>query len=80
MHYNSDHTKAKKMLLSLIMIMEKNKRIIQDFGHLYIPAEGRKQRDPTKKTISEFITTNEVMVKAMSLGMSPRGESFYAPS
>lgn len=80
MHYNSNHKKAKKMLLDLAIIMEKNKRIIRDFWHLYIPAEGRSQRDPTKKSIEEFITTNQIMVKAMSMGMSPRGETFYASS
>lgn len=78
MHYNDSHAKAKKMLLSIIIILEKNKKIIRDFGHLYIPAEGRQQRDPSKKSVAEFITTNQIMMKAMSPGMSPRWESFYS--
>ncbi|NDK09767.1 hypothetical protein GW846_03230 [Candidatus Gracilibacteria bacterium] len=78
MHYNDNFTKAKKMLLSVIIILEKNKKIIRDYGYLYIPAEGRKQRDISKKSVTEFITTNQVMMKAMSPGMSPRGETFYS--
>lgn len=78
MHYNSDHKKAKSMLLDLSIIMETNKRIIRDFGYLYIPEWWRKQRDPTKKSMEEFITTTGVKVKAMSIWMSPRWETFYS--
>jgi hypothetical protein len=43
MHYNSDHTQAKSILLAVIIILQTNKRYIHDFGSLYIPEGGRKQ-------------------------------------
>lgn len=77
MHYNSDENKGKKMLFDITVILQKNERIIRDFWYLYMPPEGRKKSDPTKKTIGEFITSNQIMMKAMSIGKSPRWETFY---
>ncbi|PZM86477.1 hypothetical protein DLH72_00845 [Candidatus Gracilibacteria bacterium] len=76
MHYNSEIEQAKSMLRDVVMILEENEKIIADFGYLYLPEGGRKQKDKKQKSISEFITENGIKVKAMSIGKSPRGQKF----
>ena len=76
MHYNSDLEQAKSMLLDLIVILQTNELIIHDFWNLYIPPEWRKQTEPTKKTIWEFMINWNIKVQAMSIWKSPRGKKF----
>ena len=76
MHYNSEIDQAKSILLDLIVILQTNDLIIHDFWYLYIPPEWRKQNEPTKKTIWEFMIDWNIKVQAMSIWKSPRWKKF----
>ena len=76
MHYNSEIEQAKSMLLDVIIILQTNELLIHDFWNLYIPPEWRKQNEPTKKTIWEFMIDWNIKVQAMSIWKSPRWKKY----
>ena len=47
-------------------------RICMDYGNLYYPENITRNGLKKQKTLSKFITENNVYVRAMSLGTSPR--------
>lgn len=54
-------------------------RICMDYGNLYYPENITRNGLKKQKTLSKFITENNVYVRAMSLGTSPRGKNYTAP-
>lgn len=74
MHYSFEEELAEALLFDVVTALQTNPLLIADFGELYPGAarDGLKQ----KAGISEFITTNGVKVKAMSIGKTPRGAVF----
>lgn len=54
-------------------------RFVKDFGSLYYPDNGTTRGGTKKiKRIDKFVTENEVYIRAMSLGTSPRGKNYTA--
>lgn len=76
-HYCSEGSKSEAFLFDLVVQLQSNRRFIDDFGELY-PKAGAVGGKKQKAGISEFITRNEVRVKAMSIGQSPRGLVYSA--
>lgn len=54
-------------------------RICMDYGNLYYPENITRNGLKKQKTLSKFITENNVYIRAMSLGTSPRGKNYTAP-
>ena len=54
-------------------------RICMDYGNLYYPENITRNGLKKQKTLSKFITENNVYVRAMSLGTSPRWKNYTAP-
>ena len=50
-----------------------------DYGNLYYPENITRNGLKKQKTLSKFITENNVYIRAMSLGTSPRGKNYTAP-
>jgi predicted phage terminase large subunit-like protein len=73
-HYAFEGEKSEALLFDVVTALQTNALLLMDFGDLYPGSRlgGLKQ----KAGISEFITTNGVKVKAMSIGQSPRGMVF----
>lgn len=77
MYYCYDKKRANANLHGLAMQLITNKRLIRDFWHLFPGRNTKADNDEIqKKSIGEFITTNGVKVKSMTIGESPRGETF----
>ena len=74
MIYGYEQDKSKDILFDMITILQSNVNIINDFGNIY--NSDRTRRKSEKKTILEFITNNQIRVKAMSIGKSPRWDVF----
>ncbi len=75
MWYCYDKTKASDRLYQIVVQLQTNQRFIADFWHLF-PQLGKRSEEAEKKSVSEFITTNGIKCKAMSIGESPRGQLF----
>lgn len=71
--YDGDNSEA--ALFDVAMALQTNSKIIRDFGQLYFEEDPRARKSEIKR-ISEFITTNNVKVKAYSTGKSTRGRIF----
>ena len=70
--YSYEQTLASSRLFDLIVQLKTNKRIIKDFGFLF-PNNATKDSDGLqKKSVSEFITSNHIKFKAMSINTSSR--------
>ena len=54
-------------------------RICMDYGNLYYPENITRNGLKKQKTLSKFITENNVYIRAMSLGTSPRWKNYTAP-
>ncbi len=67
-----DQSKAKANLFDVALELQTNKRLIADFGQLFFGNKDEKKSE--KKSIGEFITENNIKVKAYSTGQTPRGE------
>lgn len=78
MHYCYDEDKAEARLFDLITQLQTSETYIDDYGNLY-PTIGGSKDKKQKAGVKEFITTNHVMVKAMGIGISPRGQNYTAP-
>lgn len=79
--YAFEKDKAKSKTLNIVNLLKANKFIKEDFWYLFKDNKvdtTRKDNDSMQeqKTIDEFITTNWIKVKAMSMNMSPRWEQF----
>jgi predicted phage terminase large subunit-like protein len=75
--YCYDKTKASDRLYQVVLQLQTNKKLIEDFGQLF-PPMGKKDDEVQKKSVSEFITTNGVKCKAMSIGESPRWQLYMS--
>jgi hypothetical protein len=69
---SEDITNAERALLNITRWLQTNGKIIADFGQLYNEPPNSQRK--TRKTMREFITTNDVTVKAVSIYESARGE------
>lgn len=74
-----EQKKAESNLFDVALELQTNKKIIADFGQLFY--EESLEKKSKKKSVGEFITKNNIKVKAYSTGQSPRGEVFgpYRP-
>ena len=67
-----DKNKARSNLFDIARQLQTNRYIRKDFGQLFY--EGKSEdKYSTKKSIGEFITSNDVKCLAFSIGESPRG-------
>ena len=66
-----DKENAERMLFDAILELQKNPRILQDFGELYNVK--RNSEELTQKKISNFLTNNGIRVEAHSTQESIRG-------
>jgi len=71
MFYCYDKPKATARLYDIIVHLQTNEKIKQDFGELF-PRQKTENESIQKKSVPEFITSNWVKVKANSLWESPR--------
>jgi len=72
-----DNKKSEKNVMAIANELQINKKIVNDFGQLYFEPTGtQKKKRTTKKTMSAFITENDVYVQAFSPAVSPRGENY----
>lgn len=79
-YYCFDKAKARARLFDIAVQLQSNERFIKDFGSLFFEDPlFKKRKKSEKKAIGEFITENDVKVKAFSIGESPRGEMYAAP-
>ena len=69
-----DKAKAKSNLFDIAIQLQTNKKLINDFGQLFF--DTGKEEKSTKKSIDEFITENDIKVKAFSTGQTTRGENY----
>jgi phage terminase large subunit-like protein len=76
-----DARKAESNLFDIARELQMNGRLIEDFGQLFFDDKMNVEKFSKKKSMSEFITSNNIKVKAFSTGMSARGEVFgpYRP-
>ena len=76
-----DEKKAEANLLDVARELQLNDRINEDFGQLFFDDTLTADKSSKKKSMNEFITSNNIKVKAYSVGMSIRGEVFgpYRP-
>lgn len=78
-HYCYDGGASERRLFDLVVYLQTNALLKDDFGELFPSQFVNKKNSAKKKAgISEFITTNDIMVKAMSIGQSPRGLVFMS--
>lgn len=75
-----DQRKAAANLYDVVLELQTNPLLIEDFGQLFFE-ETQLEKKSRKKSINEFITSNNIKVKAYSTGQSPRGEVYgeYRP-
>lgn len=71
-----DKGNAEAALFDITTWLQTNKRIIADFGQLFIEDAKMASRYARMKRMGEFITTNKVKVKAYSTQESTRGRIF----
>jgi len=72
-----DKLNAGQALFDIVVELQTNTRIIDDFGQLYYQQKHKNQKEQAKrKTINEFITENNVKVEAFSTQKSTRGRLF----
>jgi len=69
-----DLKKSTKQVMSLTRELKGNKKIIQDFGHLFWEDPQALKKKSKSKTFSEFSTANDVNVRAISTNVSQRGD------
>jgi len=75
-----DKKTARAKLFDIVVQLQTNRLLRQDFGELFYQEKTQdKHKQSTKKTIGEFITTNDVKCMAFSIGESPRGLLYGAP-
>ena len=70
--FSYDKQKSRDYLFKIAVQLQTNKRIIEDFWQLFF--ETNTERQSTKKGMGEFITSNDVKLKAFSMWTSMRWE------
>ena len=68
---------ANDYLFKIAVQLQTNERIINDFWQLFY-WESNNTKQSQKKSISEFITENDIKLKAFSMGMSMRWQNFMS--
>ena len=74
--YCYDKKKAWSKLYDIVIQLQTNKKLMADFGELF-PMWVNDDKSSQKKSVNDFITTNEIKVKASSIWESPRWELFF---
>lgn len=74
--YGYELRSARAALFDVVVQLQTNSRLIADFGQLF-PESQRKERKE-RLSVEEFITTNGVKCKALSLGNGGRGLQYMA--
>ena len=79
--YCFDAIKARAKTMNIVNLLKMNRFIKEDFWYLFKDAKSATSRKwiddmQEQKTMEEFITTNWIKVKAMSMWSSPRWEIF----
>lgn len=67
---------AQTQMDTIINELQNNKKLIRDFGSLYTEVKKQKLGEKKKKTVSDFITKNNIRVLMRSTGMKVRGLRF----
>lgn len=70
-----DKATANERLFDIANALQTNKELIDDFGHLF-PTFAKGSTGPVKRAITQFITTNGIRCKALSLKGKMRGSVF----
>lgn len=74
-----DKIKAKSKLYDIVIQLQKNKKLINDYWNLFYQEKKiETEKSSQKKSIEEFITTNEVKCRAIWIGTSIRWDVFGA--
>lgn len=80
MFFCAEKTKSTARLYDIVVHLQTNRKLKNDFWELF-PNQKNKNNDwedfNQKKSIPEFITTNQIKVKASSIWESPRWEIFF---
>jgi hypothetical protein len=69
LYYSYEQTLSAARLFDIIVQLKTNKKLINDFWNLF-PSWNKKVKEEMgleKKTVSEFITTNWIKLKSMSI-------------
>jgi hypothetical protein len=76
MYYSIDRALSSARLYDIIVQLQTNRKLIDDFGNLF-PERWSQDEEWIKKTsVSEFVTTNLIKLRSMSIGTTPRGALF----
>ena len=73
---SKDKGSGDRNLFDVITELQYNKRIINDFGYLYIPDEKSNKTDVKMKTKGEFKTENDIKIQSVGTIGSIRGYTF----
>lgn len=77
-NYDSyDKGNAEAALFDIARELQTNHRLIADFGQLYYEEKRRDEQQTKIKRINEFVTANQIKVKAYSTQESTRGRIFH---
>lgn len=63
-------------LFDIVSWLQTNKLLIEDFGHLFPEMQPIGEKRPEKKSIYNFVTSNDVKVLALGIRKSTRGKIF----
>lgn len=66
-----DRENSERLLFDIVLNLQSNPRIIEDFGQLYNAP--KKKDEVTQKRVSNFVTNNGIRCEAYAVGSSPRG-------
>lgn len=77
MYYCFDASKSAWRLYDIAIHLQTNKKIQEDFWILFPGSVKNAEQESQKKSLGNFITTNWIQCKAMSIGQSPRWEMFF---
>lgn len=72
LYYSYEQTLSSSRLFDIIVQLKTNYKLINDYWELF-PWKNTKEDWLEKKSVQEFITTNKIKIKAMSMGMTSRG-------
>jgi len=76
MYYSLEQKISAARLYDIIIQLQTNQRIINDFWNLFPDRKFNDEEGITKSSVGEFVTTNRIKVRAMSMGTTPRGALF----
>lgn len=69
-----DLRKSTKQVMAVANELKQNKKLIRDFGHLFFEDAHDKKAKSKFKTFGEFMTSNDIYIKALSTQVSTRGD------